>query len=328
MKMIRDVVRQLWGDGTGRLARCAVSSATLTVNLQASTGDTGSANQVDRDRFNWLEPGRARIDIVNGTTNAAVANGQNRTIVSYDPANNTITLDTAGGNVTTATTDVIVWSGNSFIGSGTYATKEFPGLLAAVNDTGTYQNINRATAGNTFWHSTVVRGSTSGTNELPSLDRVLRLINRMANRSDNGEQPGPETHRCVSSFGVQAAFIEYLAPGMRYTTNLPAFDMAPKGFQNMGIPMLNMPYKADVHAAKNNLVVYKADEMHFIKPKHQKWDILDFVPGLIQGIWHLKTGSGGGYAAAGHAYLTGSVGFGTSRPNCHGRLDDITELGS
>jgi hypothetical protein len=294
--------------------------------MQAVDGTAGGANQIDRDRLNWIATGRARIDLRDATTGVPVAAGTNRTIV--DVTGNVVTLDTAGGNVTVTANTVVTWAGNVTSPGNVYTSLEFPGIMAAINDTGTYQNINRASAGNTFWRSPIVRGSTPGTNELPTLDRVLKLLNQMAAFDDNGMQPGPETHRAVSSFGVQASLMEYLSPGIRYTTNLPSFDMAPKGFQDMGIPLLNMPYKADVHAAHCNLALYRKDCLHFIKPKNKLWDILDFAPGWIQGIWSMKNGvTAGSYAAAAQAFLTGQVGFGTHRPNNLGRLDDIVELG-
>jgi hypothetical protein len=330
-KILRDTIRQMYGDGSAKLARCAATSASTTVNLQSSNGDSGSANQYDRDRFNWLAPNRAYIDIVDATTGNPITNGSGRKVVNTSESGNTITLDSAGGNVTTTTSHVIVWH-DSVAGGGTYASREFAGILAAIDDDNTYLNIDRMASGKSMWKSTVITGATAGTNELPSLDRILKLVNTMAKNSSDGKQPGPQTHVACSNYGVQASILSYVAPGMRFTPAMGAFDVAPaQGFQDGAIPLLNMPYWTDVHAPHNNLFLFDKtpdNSFRFVRAKRALWGMLDFMPGTIQGIWLPKPGaSAGRWAAAAVAILTGLVGLMTAKPNAHGRLDDITELG-
>lgn len=328
-KMQRDTVRQMWMSGDARLARTTDTAPGLTITLSAANGDAGSANQIDRDRFNWIAPNRTRIDIVDATTGNAIANGTGRTVVGV--SGNVVTLDTAGGNVDPTANTVVVWTG-SVAGGGTYVSREFQGILAAVAENNNYLSRDRSLAANVDWKATVVTGATPGTNELPSLDRALSLINRMANAAEDGSQPGPETHMACSNFGVQAALVQYLAPGIRLTTDRASFDMAPQGFQGSGIPFLNMPYWADVHAPRNNLLCLARKgpgAFKFVRAKRSLWGMLDFMPGIIQGIWMPVPGTAAGtWSSKAQAILTGLVGLMTHRPASHGRLDDIRELGT
>lgn len=326
-QITRDALRMMWMDGTARLARCAVSTATTTVNLQSVNGDAGGANQVDRDRWLWLDSGRAKIDIVSAATGTPIANGVGRKIISTtrDAGGNTITLDAAGGNVTTAATDVIVWSLN-VAGGGTYTSREFPGILAAMDSANTYLNINRATPGKEIWRGNVVTGATAGTNENISLANLHKLIHKIA--TTYGKQPVSSSHYCCYNLGVQGAILTYLAGGIRM--GIDNVDVAPKGFQET-IPVLGMAGRPDIHAPRNNFFMFCNDDdstFRWVKPKNRRWSIMDFAAGAIQGIWNLKpTAGAASYDAAFLAYLNGLMSLMTPRPNAHGRLTDITEQG-
>ena len=331
-QVTRDAIRMMWMDGTAALATCGVTTASLTVVLGNSTGDAGLTPgvQTDRDKWIWLSTGRARIDIVDATTGTAIANGSNRTIVDFTTGTSpVIVLDTAGGVVTTTSAHRIVWSGN-VLGGGTYTSREFPGILAAVDTTGTYQNINRATAGNSFWKSAKVTGTTAGTNENISLANVLKLLHLIA--QNGGKQPTPESHMACYNYGVQGSLLTYLAPAMRINdASLSGADLAPKGFQG-GQSVLNIPGRPDIHAPRNNLFLLsrrEKEQFQFVRPLNRKFSLMDFAPGPINGMWFPKPGATAGrYAAAYLGYLTGLLSLHTMKPNAHGRLTDITEQGT
>jgi hypothetical protein len=327
-KLKRELVRRMWMSGDAKLARCTPTGPALTITLSAVDGSAGSASQIDRDRFNWIAQNRLRLDLVDSVTGNPIASGLNRTVVSVNRATNVVTLDTAGGNVTTTATTVVVWSG-AVLGGGTYTSREFSGLLGALSTNNIYLNIDRTVASKQYWQSNVIPGSVPGTNEIIGLNQIMKLVNTIALNADDAMQPGVDTHFACSNFGVQAAMIEYLAPGIRYTVQQdPDFVASRTSIQRGGIPVLGMESWADVHAFHNNLVIINKSKMAFLRPKRPLGNMFDFVPGQIQDIWQLKVGSvGGRYAAAGQAILTGLVALYTSEPNAHGRLDDVAELG-
>lgn len=327
-KMTRELARKTLMDGTAKLARCAVTSASLTVNLQSSDGSSGSANQYDRDRWNWLVARRARIDIVSASTGAAITNGSNRTIVSVSKSGNTIVLDTAGGVVTTATTDVITWAGSvDAFSSGTYTSGEFEGLGAMMSTSRTYLGINSATAGNEYWDPITVNGATSGTNEPITTGRFLRLVQELADTAEDGMEPTSERGYCLfSNFGVCNHALQQLQSHVRYidpkTGDKPDITGGWRKVDGFGIE-----WYADVHYSHNVLDMLHKPSIKFVRPKEPMNDILDFVTLGNGSIWHLANASSGqGHAAAVRAYLTGLFGLMTYRPNVHGRLDDIVEL--
>ena len=320
--MQRQLSRIIWSDGSARLGRCAASAATTVVNLQVLNGDPGftAGNQIDRDRFNWLDGQRARIDIVDATTGVPIANGSNRTVIAADLVNNTITLDTTGGNVTTTTSHIIVWAGS--VVNGTGASREFAGMLAAIADTGTYLGIDRAIAGNSTWKSYVVNGATTGTNELFTTNSWFKLLNRMARQHPMGQQPTPDSHTAYSNFGCQAAVVQQLIQGIRYTDN---------GTPDVGwrvAELLGIKWKSDHHAPHNNIFLIDPRKAGLVKPKNQRFAMLNFLPGAIDGMWNLaNSATAGQHDATYIAYMTGLCGLAVTEPMRMGRLNDMTELG-
>lgn len=325
-KMTREIARISMMDGSAVLARAAASSASTTVNLQAVDGTGGAAVQADRDRYNWLAGNRALIDIVDATTGVAITNGTRRKVIDVNPAANTITLDAAGGNVSTTTSHRIVWHKSVSSVGGAYVSGEFPGVNAILKTDRTYLGINSAAAGNSYWDATVVSGDTPGTNQMISLDRLLKLRNRMANSAGDGMQPSRESEHCVfSNFGVASAAIEYLAPGIRYADPKPG-DTADFAWQR--VEGLGLMWYTDVHYPHNVLDILHKPSIKRVKPKRTMQEILDFLTVGADSMWHLANASvGQGHAAKVNAYLTGLIALMTPKPAEHGRLDDIIELG-
>ncbi len=327
----RQLARLQYQDGTGKLARCATSTATTTVNLQTSVGDTGSANDYDRNAATWLgDLSGSYIDIVDATTGAAIANGTGRQVQSVTRAANgglsSIVIDAAGGNVTTSSSHVITWSASvAPFSSGTYTSGEtgFPGLLAMVASSGTYLNINPATFPQ--WVSTVVTGSTAGTNDPFSLERLLTLYNRMALVAPDGMEPSAATgHELFSNYGVMGNAVIQLGNQIRFMDPRPG-DTPSFGWRR--VEGLGIPWNVDVRAPRFNLFALKMSNLYRVRPTNPVNDIFSFTTSGGD-MWHLANASSGqGHADKWNAYLAGLIGFMTYARKDHGKLDDIVESG-
>lgn len=88
---LKSMARQAMGSKTGFMASCGVTAGSLTLQL---------ATDAMMRHFSKNQ----HIDIVLNTDGVAVANGSDRVIQSVDVTNKTVTLDAAGGVVTTDAT--------------------------------------------------------------------------------------------------------------------------------------------------------------------------------------------------------------------------------
>jgi hypothetical protein len=322
--MTRTLARQSHGDGTSILARADAGGPSLTVNLQET-----ASSQYDRDRGNWLEANGAIIDIVDATTGAPITNGSDRFIVDVADDYSTITLDTAGGNVTTTTSHRIVWAGSvGDFSSGTYTSGEVVGLGQLMKADRTWMGINSSTAGKSYWNPVVVQGSTPGTPENFSLGRLQSLFVRMAKRSIDGMEPGPQSgHVLFSGHGVAAHAISQYADSIRYV-NPEAGDTLRFGFRE--IEGLGLTWLTDVHYANNVLDCLRIRGEYgikFVRPMNPMNGLLDFITTGSGDMWHLANASTGqGHATKMLAYLTGNFGMCCKKPSDNGRLDDVNQV--
>lgn len=322
-KMTRELARQTHGDGTGILARCDATTASTTVNLQ-----TDPTNQYDRDRLNWLVARRVLVDIVDATTGAPITNGTKRRVVAV--SGSTITLDSAGGNVTTTTNHRITWAGSvSDFSAGTYVSGEVVGLGQLMKRQRTFMGLNSSVVGNDYWDPIVVYGSSPGTPEAFSLGRLQSLYVRMARTATDGMQPSPQSgHTLFSSHGVAAHAMATLANKIQYMNPGTHESRADFGFQE--IEGLGLRWFTDAHYANNVLDCLKIQGetgLRFARPMNPMQGLLDFVTTGSGDMWHLQNNpSGTGHKAAMNAYLTGQFGFVCLKPSDHGRLDDVTSV--
>jgi hypothetical protein len=150
--------RQFFGDQSGQITNCGVTTASTTVVLDTTNGAAALA----RD---WLHPTQT-IDIGSSANPTSVAAG--RTVVSVDPTTNTIVI--SGAAVTTAATDFISLSGSR---SGS-TSKEANGLRNIISRTAALGGL---AAGGKWLASTVDTTSTDLT--LPLLNNATRAV-RMA----------------------------------------------------------------------------------------------------------------------------------------------------
>ena len=317
-KLVRELSRQTHMDGSALLARCGVTSASNNVVILATAG-----NQVDRDRWNWLAPRRAIVDIVNLTTGAAIAT--DRIVTARSKSGNTVTI--SGAAVTTSTDHGIVWKDAvDPFSSGTYASGEFDGLGAAMKVGRTYMGVNSASAGNDFWDPRKTFGGTPGTPEAFSLHRLQELFVEMADYNPEGTQPTPEQgYALFSNLGCMHSALNALQGAVRYVNPQPG-DRASFGFSQL--EGLGLPWYGDIHYAHNVVDCLRISGFKKVVMANQMQDILDFVTTGSGDMWHLaNAASGQGHATKVFAYLTGRFGICTLAPNEHGRMDDVIELG-
>jgi hypothetical protein len=130
----REVSRQIWMNGDGKIATCGTTSATTVVQLAAAT----TAVQM---RFFSVGD---RVDI--GTVALPQTIIAGATISAVDATNLTITIDTA---VTTSASHFVFRAGNNVAS----ATNEVTGMQKIVKASGTLHNVDPATYG--VWASRV-----------------------------------------------------------------------------------------------------------------------------------------------------------------------------
>jgi hypothetical protein len=310
----RDCVRQLWSDGSAKLARIAsVSGSTGT--LSAVT-DSASASQYDRDRFLWLEEDGLKVDMVHGTTGVVTHAGL--TIDDIVESTNVVTF---GSSVASGTSShVLVRSGNSTASGGAYVSREIAGLQAAIDNDNTYLTLNRASAGFRFWKAQVITGDTAGVLQPITHDRVLKLINRVTKK--RGTSPTlSKDYVFMSNLGVWSAYGEMLQGGVRYK----AMEELDFGWPTLQI--FGTKFHADIHAPNNRLYLIHKPGFGIRRPKYRKRPLFRFMND-DGSMWRYKrAASGGGISAAIQSNLTGMMTLVTERPNVHGMLDDIDEVG-
>lgn len=177
-----DYNRQLYGDGTGVLAVCAAGGPSLTVTV---------------DTTKYLFLGQI-VDIRDVATGTPVANGTNRTITAMTAT--TITLDAAGGTVTTAATDRVYNNGSR--------NNEIDGIRAMVSagdpPKGPYQGL--AVATQPLWAATI---DTSAVD--PSEDYWQSVIDKIDIASGTGGDP----LIIITTHGIRAFFAKSLLADRR-----------------------------------------------------------------------------------------------------------------
>jgi len=335
-KMTRELARQTHMDGTGQLALIATvvtgaSPQTLTIT------QTGVAN---RNRWKWLAPNRTVVDLADPTTGAVAAAGKRLLVRRVNKAAGTFTAQkVGGGTITSAVGQVVTWSGSvDLFSSGTYASGEFPGLGALMKYGSAFLGIDPSLDPNWDWNPIYVQGTTPGTPQNLSLNRIQTIYVPMADAAEDGMQPSATSgHSIFSSYGVAATAVAVLSPNIRYANPAEAgHQRADFGFTE--IEGLGLRWMSDVHYCANVFDVLHLPSIKFVRPISPRQGILDFVTNGSGEIWHLANARGAPYNQAvpspnvqGHAtkyrsYLTGLFGMMTTKRNAHGRLDDVLEL--
>lgn len=315
--MERQVERQSWMDGTGILAQWSSDSTNDMVLASSAT------SQIDRDRFIWIDDAnRNYYSVVNSTTGADVVAGP-LTITAIVESTNTVTFSASVSAATTGSV-VVPYSTGGWASGGAFRSLEFAGLQAAIDNDNTYLGINRSTAANGYWRSTVL--DNSGTLRAISENLVHELINKIRRRRGDGKAPNKRDYLAFASPGSWTAYHNLLSPGLRYTLG----EVPDIGWEQP-INMLGVPLYSDIHCPRNGIMVIHKPSFKYLKAKHQgnlSGDLMKFVERGGNIFFQKNASSGGGHAAATNAYLNGFLGMYTNRPRNHGWLRDITEVGS
>lgn len=188
----KDINRQLFLDGTGRIGQQTGAVAGNVITL-GNTTILAPLNAAERAKY--FEVGM-RIDTITNATGAVVNAGL--VVSSVNEAADTVTFTTAPSS---ATTDFLVISGNYNL--------EVGGLLALVSATGTYQGINRATAGNERWQANVISGTGDITEDL------LQQVDTACEKAS-----GMTPNMIIGSFAARDKYASILQQGRRFVNTL------------------------------------------------------------------------------------------------------------
>ena len=173
---------QMLGDGTGLQAAVTDGATSLTTTVATTSNfDVLLPNTVwdVRTRATGADPGqglRRKIDSVNETTG----------VITWSTTQQA--SDGGSGNIVHTSADGIYIPGSW--SNGTAGTDEAPGalvaqgILQAIATTGTFQGIDKAAAGNSFWHGTDGRGG--DTASLPLSVQMLDAAVRRGRRAGIG----------------------------------------------------------------------------------------------------------------------------------------------
>lgn len=201
----RDYNRQAWGLSTGAIATCGTTTASTTVQLASTTPEQVLVSIAEGMVID--------IGALSSGALTAVTNGTSRTVTAVDFTNKTITIDAAGGNVTTSGSHSIFRAGSA--GSDTYQ-REITGLQQMVLDGGTLFGIS----GTTYfqWASIAERNgstvgtapSSGGTSRPLSENLVAKAMMRAENRS------GKRVNQLWAEDGVYRYAVNLLSAQKRF----------------------------------------------------------------------------------------------------------------
>jgi hypothetical protein len=290
----KDLARQVYADGTAKVAQCTTSTTTTTINL-ASAGPLAGQEAI---RKGHLYVGM-RIDI--GTAADVDTVATNRTITGVDYANGTITIN--GANVSTTSSNLIYRAGSGIDGVDTAAgsrSNEIDGLKRIVSTSATtFGEINPATK--PFWDNK--RIGSVGAIALDDLQQGLNLI-----RLEGGK---PSV--MVTTLGVQREIFNLLDQNVRYVD--PESYNYVAGFQT--IEYAGLPVIADIDAPYGHL--YMLDESTMKVFSDQDWHFLDADGQTLRQV--------AGFDAF-EAVMTRYMNLGVTKRNNHVVLSGITVDGN
>jgi hypothetical protein len=286
--LAKDLNRQIYGDGSGKLAVVTAqpSGTTLTV-----------------DSTDWLEEGMV-IDIVDPTSGVKQQSGAASSI-EITAINETTKVITVTGTLGTFNTnisanDIIVRSSNGVNSFG----KELTGLGAIVKATGELHEIDPATT--PVWAATERALGSSGT---PGTLTELQLINLV----QAVDKKGGDVDVFLASPGVYNAYWNLLQ-GFRQFTNGAGLTGGQRSFtfEALGKPIR---FVSDYAAPKGTLYALSSKELVINRKKDWSWMDRD-------GSMWSRVADTDAYEARIYQYSE----IGTYRRNAHAKLSNIAEL--
>lgn len=284
--LAKDLNRQIFNDGTGAVATTSTAGASAT----ALTITSGVTN---------LQVGEI-LDVYTAATLAADSGAKPGSPVTV------VSVDTAAGSAVIAANSVTFAAGDVFVRTGS-ANREWTGLKAIVNNSGTLYNIDPVAY--PIWKSVV--DANAGTNRPLSESAMLRNVHAV-------KVNGGKISLVISNLGVQRAYWNLLVQARRFS-NVKEFTGGYSGLVfttgDGEIPMV-----ADIDCPPN--LMYGLTESNIRLYRDADWDWMDYdgnmwdrVPGSVVGT--IKDA----YAATMFQYSE----LGTDRRNAHFVFKDITE---
>lgn len=288
--LAKDQNRQVYGDGTGTLAKVVTADTTSTVIVV--------------DDVVYLGIG-ARIDILSQATlvNAVPTPRTTAyvTVTNIDEANNTITVSAEVGVL--AVGDAIVRSSRTASEGTNSWNKEWNGFAKIISDTGSLYGIDPTQYPD--WKSHVATPADAGgaLTEL-DLDSVIQNVRR------KGSKPS----RIITTPGVYRAYWSALQ-GMRQYVNKTDLNGGVGGGLSFTTPYGDIPMMTDFDAPKG--VAWFPNDKEIALNTNVGWEWID-----EQGATWQKIPGYDGFIAEMRNYseLT------TYRRNAHGKLEGITEV--
>ena len=284
----KDLNRQIYGDGTGKLAAIVAqpSSTTLTV-----------------DATDWLEEGMV-VDVVDPTSGVKQQSGAASSIeiVSINETTKVVTVTGTLGtfNTNISAGDIIVRSSNGVNSFG----KELTGLGAIVKATGELHEIDPDDV--PVWAATEVALGSVGT---PGTLTELNLINLV----QSVDKKGGDVDVFLASPGVYNAYWNLLQ-GFRQFTNGAGLTGGQRSFtfEALGKPIR---FVSDYAAPKGTLYALSSKELVINRKKDWSWMDRD-------GSMWSRVADTDAYEARIYQYSE----IGTYRRNAHAKLSNIAEL--
>jgi hypothetical protein len=286
--LAKDLNRQIYGDGSGKLAVIV---------------DQPSATTLEVDSTEWLEEGMV-IDVVDPVTGVKQQSGAASSIeiVSINETTKIVTVTGTLGTWETAINedDIIVRSSNGVNSFG----KELTGLSAIVSATGELHEIDPDEV--PVWAATEVALGSVGT---PGTLTELNLINLV----QSVDKKGGDVDVFLASPGVYNAYWNLLQ-GFRQFTNGAGLTGGQRSFtfEALGKPIR---FVSDYAAPKGTLYALSSKELVINRKKDWSWMDRD-------GSMWSRVADTDAYEARIYQYSE----IGTYRRNAHAKLSNIAEL--
>jgi hypothetical protein len=312
IRVLRELERMAIMDGSGKLAKVA-SEVGSTITL-----DVAGAEYAERNPYTWIDdPKRSYygvIDPTDGTWQTTAADSF--TVISNVESTNVLTLSIDAGGAAAGDYIVTYHPGtDAYSVGGAFASPEFDGLLALIDDGNTYMGLDRSSIQQ--WRATVV--DNSGTNRDITENLVHELMNKTGRRSQKGVLL-PSEYCAIADPGTWTAYHNLMSTGIRYTIS-ESPDIGWGGRQSLS--MDGVPLYKHFQAPRNQILLVHKDSVGFVGPKHDTSSIVEFLSRNGSIFFQQTASSGQGYADKTIAYIQGWMGMYSERPRNHGRLDDL-----
>lgn len=242
----KDLARQLYGNGDGKLATCGVTTASNVVVIS-------SAEPINKGQ---VYPGQY-LDI--GTVANPTVVVSNATVTAVTAATPSVTIDSS---VTTAATHFLFRAGSNFA-SGTYEMNGIQNLISSA--AASFGGIDASAAANAYWDNLRDTGGGAITQ-----DRLMQMFNQVRIK-------GGEVSAIYTSFGGQRQFFNTFTSAINYIEPLSLEG----GFQTLNF--MGKPIIADIDAPMANWYLlderfvkfFSNNDWHFLDEDNQplKWDV-------------------------------------------------------